>query len=74
MYSRRRFLKTAAGSLMMAGGAAWTGKALFGADYPTELGPKTLPSGTLDSSALNGNLNEKNTVHLDANCMRPGNG
>ncbi|HXZ96225.1 MAG TPA: molybdopterin-dependent oxidoreductase [Burkholderiales bacterium] len=52
MYSRRKFLRTAAGSLVMAGGAALTGRAAFGTDYPGELGPKTLPSGTLDSSVL----------------------
>ena len=51
MYSRRQFLKTAAGSLVIVGGSAWAVRT-FGADSPIDLGPKSLPSGTLDSAVL----------------------
>ena len=51
MYSRRQFLKTAAGSFVMVGGSAWAVRT-FGADAPIDLGPKGLPSGTLESSML----------------------
>ena len=52
MYSRRQFLKTVTGSLVMVGGAAWAGRTAFGANYPTDLGAKNLPSGTLESAVL----------------------
>ena len=52
MYSRRQFLKTVTGSLVMVGGAAWARRTDFGANYPTDLGPKNLPSGTLESAVL----------------------
>lgn len=52
MYSRRKFLKTAAGSLVMVGGAALTGRNAFGANSAIDLGPKSLPSGTLEISVL----------------------
>jgi DMSO/TMAO reductase YedYZ molybdopterin-dependent catalytic subunit len=52
MYSRRQFLKTVTGSLVMVGGAAWAGRTTFGAHDPTDLGPKNLPSGTLESAVL----------------------
>jgi DMSO/TMAO reductase YedYZ molybdopterin-dependent catalytic subunit len=52
MYSRRKFLRTAGGSLVMVGGAAWAVRTAFGANSPIDLGPKSLPSGTLESSVL----------------------
>ncbi|MGH8743974.1 MAG: molybdopterin-dependent oxidoreductase, partial [Burkholderiales bacterium] len=52
MYSRRKFLRTVTGGLVIAGGAAWAGKSVFAADTPIDLGPKSLPSGTLESAVL----------------------
>ncbi len=52
MYSRRQFLRTTTGSLVMVGGAAWAGSVAFGASPAVDLGPKGLPSGTLESALL----------------------